>query len=145
MQVRLALTALSRLPETRLVAVSRLYRNPPLGALPQPDYVNAVAGLLTQLSPSRLLAELQAVEQAMGREREPTERWASRRIDLDLLAHGQSRCDEPELTLPHPGIAARNFVLFPLLEIAPTLDLPGLGPADGLAARLAREGLVALG
>jgi 2-amino-4-hydroxy-6-hydroxymethyldihydropteridine diphosphokinase len=143
-QLRRACVALAALAGTRLVAVSAFYRNPPLGDIPQPDFVNAVAGLLTQLGPGALLRELKAIEQAHGRDRAAGQRWGPRVLDLDLLVHGGARLHEEGLELPHPGIALRNFVLFPLLEIAPGLDVPGLGPVAELARRVDGSGLVKL-
>ncbi|MFO7277554.1 MAG: 2-amino-4-hydroxy-6-hydroxymethyldihydropteridine diphosphokinase [Pseudomonadota bacterium] len=131
---------LAALPATRLVAMSRLYGSRPFGPVPQPDFVNAVAGLLTQLEPLRLLRELRAIEAEFGRP-EQRERWGPRVIDLDLLVYGHERRNEPQLTLPHPGIVERNFVLYPLAEIAPDLDVPGLGRVAELASRVAPDGI----
>ena len=138
-QVRAALEALGRIPETRYIVASSSWRNPALGSQPQPDFVNAVAGLLTLLPPDRLLQELLAIERRQGRDRSDRMRWGPRRIDLDLLMHGATVMDTDILVLPHPGMATRNFVLFPLLEIAPGLRVPGLGPVWRLAAALKQE------
>lgn len=135
-QIHRACGALHGLPRCMLVAVSALYRNPPMGPQDQPWYVNAVAGLLTQLSPWELLDALKSIEAAHGRTRRPADRWGPRVIDLDLLVYGATRVEEAGLSLPHAGIAQRNFVLFPLLEVAPTLDVPGLGRVSDLAARV---------
>jgi 2-amino-4-hydroxy-6-hydroxymethyldihydropteridine diphosphokinase len=143
-ELRRACAALARLPVTQLVAVSGFYRNPPFGVVDQPDFVNAVAGLLTQLAPRELLAALKGIELAQGRDRSTASRWGPRVLDLDLLLHGRARISDEGLTLPHPGIAERNFVLFPLLEIAPGLDVPGHGDITGLASRLDRSGLTRL-
>lgn len=134
-QVLRAFDALAGLPGSRLVAKSSLYRSPPLGPVAQPDFVNAVAGLLTTLSPAELLAGLKRLEGQLGRAR-PVVRWGPRRIDLDLLVHGSHRITEPGLTVPHPGLVERAFVLGPLAEIAPDLDVPGVGRVRVLAARL---------
>jgi 2-amino-4-hydroxy-6-hydroxymethyldihydropteridine diphosphokinase len=139
-QVRQAIMALRGLRETRLVLASRLYRSPPLDHSGQPDYVNAVAAVLTRLGPRDLLAALLAVETAHGRRREPGARWAPRTLDLDLLAYGERTVAEPGLTVPHPGVAGRNFVLLPLNEIAPGLWLPGLGEVRTLARGVAGHG-----
>ena len=139
-QVALALDALERLRRSRLVARSSMYRSAPLGPIAQPDFVNAVAGLLTMLGAAELLVELKAIEARLGRER-PVVRWGPRRIDLDLIAFGAERIDEPELKVPHPGTAERAFVLVPLAEIAPGLDLPGLGRVATLAAGADRSAL----
>ena len=142
-QVLAALEQLGNLPKTRLVLASRLYRSRPFGPVAQPDFVNAVAGILTQLEPPALLQELKAIESSMGRPARH-ERWGPRIIDLDLLAQGRERRGEPELTLPHPGIVERNFVLYPLAEIAPDLVLPGLGRVADLAAAVTAEGITRL-
>ena len=143
-QVLRAYAALERVPSTRAVSRSPLYRSKPLGPVSQPDFVNAVAGVLTQLGPRALLDELLAVERAFGRPAE-RERWGPRIIDLDLLVHGRERLQEPGLTLPHPGIVERNFVLYPLADLAPDLDVPGLGRVAELKGRLAPLGLERLG
>ena len=139
-QVRRALARLGELPRTRLIASSRLYGSTPFGPVPQPPYVNAVAGLLTQLLPLELLHALRDVEAAFGR---PAvhEKWGPRVLDLDLLVYGRVRQESPGLTLPHPGIVERNFVLYPLAEIAPELDVPGLGRVAELKSRVSCEGI----
>jgi 2-amino-4-hydroxy-6-hydroxymethyldihydropteridine diphosphokinase len=111
-----ALRDLGRLPQTQLARASSLYRSAPVDAA-GPDYVNAVAELHTALSPHELLAELQRLEQAAGRER--PWRNAPRTLDLDLLLYDDVRLDSPELTIPHPRMHERAFVLVPLAEIAP--------------------------
>ena len=125
-QVALAFAALERLPESRLVLRSGLYRSAPVGPVEQPDFINAVAGMLTRLPARELLAALKDLEAQLGRAR-PVVRWGPRRIDLDLLVYGNERHHEPELEVPHPGIASRAFVLMPLAEIAPALQVPGRG------------------
>jgi 2-amino-4-hydroxy-6-hydroxymethyldihydropteridine diphosphokinase len=125
-QIEEALGLVSEIPETRLVSVSSLYRSAPFGGVEQPDFVNAVASLMTQLVPLELLARLQEVENRQGRERDET-RWGPRVLDLDLLVYSGQTIDEPDLSVPHPGIGERNFVLLPLGEIAPDLAIPGLG------------------
>ena len=122
-----------------LVARSRLYATRPFGPVEQDDFVNAVAGVLTELSAPELLVELRAIETARGRVR--TVRWGPRVIDLDLLVHGRTRLESAELTLPHPGIVERNFVLYPLADIAPDLDIPGQGRVAALASRLSGDGI----
>lgn len=134
-QVERALAALADLPDTRLVLSSSLYRTRPFGPVAQSDFVNAVAGVLTQLDPAALLAQLKALEARLGRER-PVVRWGPRRIDLDLLVHGAARIAEPALEVPHPGIAERAFVLVPLAEIAPDLAVPGRGRVRDLLVRV---------
>jgi 2-amino-4-hydroxy-6-hydroxymethyldihydropteridine diphosphokinase len=132
-QVGRAFDALAALPETRLVLRSSLYSSRPVGPVEQPDFVNAVAGLLTALEPGPMLGALKDLEARLGRAR-PVVRWGPRRIDLDLLMHGTARSATAELTLPHPGIAERAFVLAPLAEIAPDLDVPGVGRVRALLA-----------
>jgi 2-amino-4-hydroxy-6-hydroxymethyldihydropteridine diphosphokinase len=142
-QLRRALASLGQLPDTRLVARSSFYRNPPMGPPEQPDFVNAVAGLLTTLPAPDLLAALQAIEDAQGRRRDGP-RWGPRTLDLDLLVYGDLRLESEALTLPHPGLAARPFVLVPLHEIAPGLRLPGGASLARLAATVDRDGLARL-
>ena len=142
-QVEAAFAALSGIADTRLVLRSGLWRSAPMGPRDQPEFVNAAAGLLTQLEPMRLLAALRAIEQRMGRTPPPV-RWGPRVIDLDLLLHGDCVQDDPELRLPHPGLPQRNFVLYPLAQIAPSLWVPGHGRVRTLCARLPDEGLARL-
>jgi 2-amino-4-hydroxy-6-hydroxymethyldihydropteridine diphosphokinase len=139
-QVRLAIERLGALPSTRIVLRSPLYRTRPFGPVQQPDFVNAVVGVLTQLASPQLLSELQALEIALGRP-QAHEKWGPRVIDLDLLAYGREQRDEPNLRLPHPGIVERNFVLYPLADIAPDLDVPGLGRVAELKRRVSPEGI----
>ncbi|HSW02980.1 2-amino-4-hydroxy-6-hydroxymethyldihydropteridine diphosphokinase [Aquabacterium sp.] len=124
--------ALQRLQALGTVRSSSLYRSAPIDAQ-GPDFINAVAELDTPLPPAELLAALQVIETAFGRER--PYRNAPRTLDLDLLLHGDSVLLTPTLTLPHPRLHQRAFVLLPLLELAPTLQAPGLGLlADHLGA-----------
>jgi len=139
-QVQRALGRLAQLPLTRVEVTSPLYRSKPVGPIAQPDFVNAVAGLLTELEAPALFAELRALEAALGRPAKH-ERWGPRVIDLDLLSYARERRTGPDLVLPHPGIPERNFVLYPLADIAPDLDLPGLGRVAGLAGRVVTEGI----
>jgi 2-amino-4-hydroxy-6-hydroxymethyldihydropteridine diphosphokinase len=111
-----ALQALNQLPDSRIVAQSALYRSAPVEAH-GPDFINAVAALQTRLAPLDLLAQLQALEQAAGRER--PYRNAPRTLDLDLLLYGDAQIDLPQLSVPHPRMFERAFVLAPLAEIAP--------------------------
>jgi len=130
-QVKSALAELGRLPRTRILKSSSLYRTAPIGYADQPDFVNAVASLETSLQPLELLRELQAVENRHARERSYKD--APRSLDLDLLLVDEIIQATAELTLPHPRMHERAFVLKPLLEIAPGIAIPGVGPA---AARL---------
>ena len=131
-QVRDALAALAALPDTRVTRRSALYRTRPWGVLDQPAFINAVAELATTLSPETLLAEMLAIERRAGRVR--AERNGPRTLDLDLLHVEGVRRDDPQLTLPHPRLAERAFVLLPLNDVAPQLQLPGLGSVAELLA-----------
>jgi 2-amino-4-hydroxy-6-hydroxymethyldihydropteridine diphosphokinase len=142
-QVEAARARLAELPLTRLVLTSPLYCSRPFGPVSQPDFVNAVAGLLTQLDAPAFLKELRGIESALGRPAEH-ERWGPRVIDLDLLSFARERRGASDLTLPHPGIPERNFVLYPLSDIAPDLDLPGVGRVAELLGRVTTEGLTRL-
>ena len=141
-QIETAFGMLEAIDKTSLVAKSSLYRSAPLGGIEQPDFVNAAALLKTELAPRAFLEELQAIEKSRGRERGEV-RWGPRVLDLDLLAYDAISLDEPGLTVPHPGIAARNFVLLPLREIAPDFRIPGLGrvrdlPVNNREPRISR-------
>jgi 2-amino-4-hydroxy-6-hydroxymethyldihydropteridine diphosphokinase len=139
-QVTRAIQALDRLPRCRLVVSSPLYLTRPFGEVVQPPFVNAVAGLLTQSTPEELLAALRDLERSLGRE-PPRERWGPRVIDLDLLVVGREERATETLTLPHAGIAERDFVLYPLADIAADLDIPRLGSVAVLRSRVANRGL----
>lgn len=139
-QLRSAVTALAALPNSRLEACSSLYRSPPMGPADQPDYLNAVVRLRTELAPLALLDRLQAIEAAQGRIRGGL-RWGARTLDLDLLLWEARQIDEARLQVPHPGLHLRAFVLYPLAEIDPQLDVPGRGALAELLAGCARGGL----
>lgn len=126
-QVAEAVKRLGELPVSTVVAQSSLYRSSPFGPVEQPDFVNAVVMLETSLAATELLQRLQRIEKDLGRCRD-SKRWGPRLIDLDLLILGDETVSHDGLTVPHPGIAERNFVLLPLREIAPQLIIPGLGP-----------------
>jgi 2-amino-4-hydroxy-6-hydroxymethyldihydropteridine diphosphokinase len=130
-QVAKAIDSLSAIHGTRLAGLSSLYRSAPFRGMTQPDFINAVAELSTDLDARSLFRELQQIEDSQGRIR--AERWGPRVIDLDLLVYGTAIIRDADLTVPHPGIADRNFVLLPLQEIAPDLEIPGLGPVADLA------------
>lgn len=134
-QVETGLRALAQLPRTRLAARSRPYRSMPWGRTDQPTFVNAVARLDTGLEPRELLGQLLAIERRAGREREGA-RWGPRVLDLDILLYGDCRIAEPGLRVPHPHLHERAFVLVPLAEIAPDLDIPGHGRVADLLARI---------
>lgn len=137
-QVLGALDRIAAIEGVRLVLRSRLYGSPPLGPADQPDYVNAVAGVLTLLSPRALLTELHALERTAGRPGKH-ERWGPRILDLDLLVYARERSSERALTLPHPGILERAFVLYPLADVAPDLDVPGSGRVADLKQRVSAQ------
>jgi 2-amino-4-hydroxy-6-hydroxymethyldihydropteridine diphosphokinase len=138
-QVERAFDGLSMMADTRLVARSGLWLTRPHGPQDQPDFVNAAAGLVTTLAPREFLASLQALEQRLGKV-EPAQRWGPRVIDLDLVVFGDLSMSEPGLTLPHPGLHQRKFVLYPLCEIAAELWVPGLA-----RVRRLREGVSSAG
>jgi len=125
-QIERAFEHLEGLPGTRVIARSSLYRSAPVGHIEQPDFVNAVISVETTLSAAALLEHLQQIERSQGRTRGEAQ-WGPRILDLDLLLFGDAEIDDPDLTVPHPGIGARNFVLLPLREIAPGLVIPNLG------------------
>jgi 2-amino-4-hydroxy-6-hydroxymethyldihydropteridine diphosphokinase len=134
-QIESAAGALAQLPKSQLIRMSSLYQSAPMGPADQPDYINAVAAIMTQLSPQDLLIELQRIEDEHGRERK--EHWGARTLDLDLLVFGRQQIEESDLTVPHAGIRERNFVLLPLQELAPYLDVPGTGAISTLVAAIA--------
>jgi 2-amino-4-hydroxy-6-hydroxymethyldihydropteridine diphosphokinase len=133
-QVLDAMEALARLPDTRLLKRSQLYRTPPWGVLEQPPFINAAVQLDTTLSPHRLLDALIAIEQTAGRVR--VQRNGPRTLDLDLLHVDGVQLDDERLTLPHPRMAERAFVLLPLHDLAPSLQLSGRGSVAELLAGL---------
>ncbi len=138
-QVSQALAELGSLPGSRLLASSSLYRTPPMGPPGQPDYINAVAQIETALSPHALLDALQAIERAHDRVR--SVRWGPRTLDLDLLLYDQQEIADERLCVPHPGLTERAFVVLPLLEIAPTLRVPGFGALAERGAQLDSHGI----
>jgi 2-amino-4-hydroxy-6-hydroxymethyldihydropteridine diphosphokinase len=133
---------LEALSSTGWMLRSRLYCTRPMGPQDQPEFVNAAAGLLTQLTARELLAALLGIEKSMGRNRQ--ERWGPRVIDLDLIWMPGEIIDEPGLTLPHPGVSTRNFVLYPLADIAPSLAIPGHGRVSELLRRAGDDGISVL-
>lgn len=134
-----AIAALERHPDIRLLAISSLYRSLAIGPEGQPDYANAVVTVSTILSAESLLDALQAVENDEGRLR--LVRWGARTLDLDLLLYGQVDMSTPRLTIPHPEMTHRNFVLTPLAEIAANWSLPDGRSIAELAASLPGSGL----
>lgn len=141
--VRRAIDALGQIPETRLVATSSLYRTAPVGYLDQPDFVNAVAELETRLDPPVLLSQLLSIEQRFGRKR--STRNAPRTLDLDMLLYGDRQMQTKNLTLPHPRMAERAFVLVPLAEIAPEVAIGRLGTAVQLLETVRVDGVERIG
>ena len=139
--LRDATEALGRLPRTRLVHASRLYRTPAWGVTDQPDFINAVALLDTDLSPRALLDGLLAIERDFGRLRIEGERWGPRTLDLDLLLYGDAVIEELGLRVPHPHLHERAFALLPLLDAWPEATIPGIGPARECAAVMAADGI----
>ena len=142
-RVEEAFSRLASLPSPRLAARSRLYASDPLGPRDQPRFVNAAAGLLTRLAARELLDALLDIERQMGRRR--TERWGPRIIDLDLIWLVDEPVDVPGLTVPHPAVSQRNFVLYPLADISPTLVIPGKGLVADLKRTVGDAGLSVLG
>lgn len=128
--VKAAILALRELPQSEFIAASSLYRTAPVGLRHQPDFINAVVEVRTVLPAPTLLAQLFAIEERFGRQR--SVKNAPRTLDLDLLLHGDELCQDPQLTLPHPRLHERAFVLAPLAEIAPSLRIPGQGSVGDL-------------
>jgi 2-amino-4-hydroxy-6-hydroxymethyldihydropteridine diphosphokinase len=137
-----AFAALANLPESRVTHGSSLYRTAPVGLTDQPEFVNAVAELETTLAPETLLAALFDIEERFGRIR--AEKNGPRTLDLDLLLYNDQFVDLPRLTLPHPRLHLRAFVLQPLAEIAPRLAIPGRGTVAAWLPAVANQGIVRL-
>jgi 2-amino-4-hydroxy-6-hydroxymethyldihydropteridine diphosphokinase len=137
-----AFAALANLPESRVARCSSLYRTAPVGILSQPDFVNAVALLETTLPPEALLDALLDIEARFGRVRR--ERNGPRTLDLDLLLYDNIELDLPRLTLPHPRLHLRAFVLLPLAEVAPDLAIPRRGSLAAWLPAVANQGIVRL-
>jgi len=135
-QIGAALEQLAAEDGVELVAVSTLRETEPVGYLYQPNFLNGAAQLETELPPRALLERLLAIEAELGRVRAEGPRFGPRTIDLDLLVYGDETIDEPGLTVPHPRLAERRFALEPLAELAPGLEIPGLGPVQALLAEL---------
>ncbi|UXY15407.1 2-amino-4-hydroxy-6-hydroxymethyldihydropteridine diphosphokinase [Chitiniphilus purpureus] len=142
LQLQRAIELMSLLPQTWLVKASRFYSSTPVGFAEQPDFVNAVVELDTQLPPQALMESLFAIEALLGRMR--TFKNAPRTLDLDLLLYDDLVIDRPELTLPHPRMHERAFVLVPLAELDPDVMIPGYGQAAALVPTVARQSLFPL-
>ena len=138
-QITRAFDELAQVAGCELTAVSALYQSSPMGPADQPDYINAGAQLKTRLGPLELLQAMQGIELAHGRERK--ERWGARTLDIDLLLYGDEVIDLEGLTVPHPGLHLRNFVLYPLHELAPGIEIPGRGLLGELMKHCSVEGL----
>lgn len=136
-QIASALGELAALPATQLVRASSLYRSAPWGYADQPDFLNAVAQLRTELAPQQLMRALIAIEQRHGRQR--TFRNAPRPLDLDIILYGEGHIASAELTIPHPRMHERAFVLLPLFEIAADLTIPSRGALRDLVAACDRS------
>ena len=141
-QVRRGFEALATLPQSRLLARSRLYRTSPWGITEQPDFINAAARLETSLTPRALLDALRTIESRAGRVRGV--RNGPRILDLDLLLYGDRIVAEPGLVVPHPRLHERAFVLLPLADVAPELEVPGHGRIRDLLARVDASGCMAI-
>jgi len=146
-QIRSAMHALDELPRTRVVKDSGLFLSkpmvPPAGPIEQPDYYNAVAKIETRLDAYELLDQLQHIEHAQHRKR--MEHWGPRTIDLDILMFDDLQMNSERLTLPHPGIPQREFVLYPLRNIDDSLEIPGRGMLNVLIEHCPLNGLQYLG
>ena len=141
-QVGRAVEAISALAQTLFIARSPWYRSVAIGPGDQPDYINGVAAVDTQLSPAQLLSALHAIEATQGRVRR--QRWAARTVDLDILLYGDEVVATDRLRIPHPRLHQRNFVLYPLADLAPQLVLPDGATLASLLAQSNRDGLVQL-
>ncbi len=141
-QIKNGLRELAAFPETRLVGGSSLYRSAPVGYRDQPDFVNAVARVETELTPRALLGHLLEIERRHGRVREFPN--APRTLDLDIVLYGDLALDEPRLTIPHPRMFERAFVIVPLAEIAPDAVVPGRGRVLDLLAAVDAGSVVRL-
>ena len=141
--VRRAIEVLGIAADTRVIATSSLYKTAPVDRLDQPDFVNAVVELETRLDPGALLDKLLSIEKEFGRERSTPN--APRIIDLDLLIYGDHYCETEHLTLPHPRMSERAFVLVPLVEIAADIAVGALGTAESLLAAISPDGVERIG
>lgn len=141
-QVRRAVQALDQPPSLRCAACSSLYETDPVGYLDQPRFINAVARVHTTLDPLALLERLRIIEAAQGRQRSIPN--GPRTVDLDLLLYGDQPVNQEGLVVPHPRMQDRAFVLLPLLELAPSIRIPGIGPAADRLATISAQGVVRL-
>ncbi|EGU34962.1 2-amino-4-hydroxy-6-hydroxymethyldihydropteridine pyrophosphokinase [Vibrio sp. N418] len=139
-QANSAIEALKQLPRSEFIQASMLYSSTPMGPQNQPDYINAVVAIQTELTPLELLDCTQAIELEQGRVRKD-ERWGPRTLDLDIILYGNEEIDSERLTVPHYGMREREFVLYPLAEIAPNLTLPDGTELAQLLHSVDRNGL----
>lgn len=139
-QAKNAIEALKLLPNSRFINVSSLYSSTPMGPQDQPDYINAVAEIDTLLSPIELLDQTQKIELEHGRVRKD-DRWGPRTLDLDIILFGNNTISSERLTIPHYGMKEREFVLYPLAEIAPNLTLPDGTELKELLKNISMNGL----
>lgn len=142
-QILSAIEDIAVIEKTSLQQQSSLYSSPPMGPQDQPDYVNAVVAVETALVPHQLLDVLQQIEQKHGRVRQ--RHWGERTLDLDILLFADKVIEDERLTVPHPGISDRAFVVYPLAEIAPDLQIPGLGKLADIKANCPPNGLQQIG
>ncbi len=142
-QIASALQSLSEIKDSRLISDSGLFKSPPMGPQDQPDYLNAAALIETELNAELLLDQLQAIENQHGRIR--TRHWGERTLDLDILLYGDEIVNTERLTVPHAGLAEREFVLYPLQKINPELNVPGKGNIMDLIEACPDSGIEYLG
>jgi len=142
-QIKQALLDLDAIEKTRLMNDAGLFKSPPMGPQDQPDYLNSVALIETELDEELLLDRLQAIENLHGRVR--TRHWGERTLDLDILLYGDKIINTERLVIPHPGLAGREFVLYPLEKINPELIVPGLGKVKALVEACPANGIEYLG
>lgn len=140
-QLDRALTALGELPRSALIRCSPRYWTSPVGDPDQPDFLNAVAELETALEPLDLLHRMQQIESDLGRQRDPDRRWGPRTIDLDLLLFGHAVIRHADLVVPHPRMACRAFVLKPLADLVPGLEIPGFATVTQLLSEIETDGV----
>ncbi|MDH5393897.1 MAG: 2-amino-4-hydroxy-6-hydroxymethyldihydropteridine diphosphokinase [Gammaproteobacteria bacterium] len=143
LQIENALSDLNKIEGTRVIKNSGLFQSPPMGPQDQPDYINAVALLETDLEAESLLDQLQSIENRHGRVR--SRHWGERTLDLDILLYGHEQICTARLTVPHQGLAEREFVLYPLQKIQPDLIVPGKGALADLVKACPASGIAFLG
>lgn len=140
LHIRSAFDDVAALPGVSSLRSSSLYETEPMGPQDQPNYLNAVCGFEYSAPARVLLEQLQAIERQHGRQADE-QRWGARPLDLDILLYGDQRIDEPDLTIPHTGLPQRSFVLWPLMDLAPALKVPGMGTIQDLKERCQQFGI----